>query len=132
MLSEIEDRLLVELEWAGEENFPTLLNSIFEPIGVEEEVEKVRDALSSMLIKRLIAIAVERNQTNGLVEVPTPKSIELIKNFDQHLIFKSDGGHWTGGARPWPTVVLTSLGRAEGREVLARRGYRWWRGVASE
>ena len=126
-LAEIEERVLTELEWAGEENLPTLLNTILDPNGSRDEVKLLQTSLEGLLHRGLVAVAVERDESKNLVALSTEASLTILANLEKHLAFDSRHSHWTGRERPWPNVVSTSEGKAKGRQVMDRRGYQWWR-----
>lgn len=128
--TEIEERILVELEWAGEENLPTLMNTILDATGIPSEIDLLREALERLVQKNLVAIAVDRDRASGPVGMTSDAAFELVKNIEQHVAFNTAGRHWTGGRRPWPNVVSTLEGKARGRQIMDRRGYQWWRGKA--
>ncbi len=127
MQTELEARILSELEEAGEENIPTLANTVFEPTGSTDESAELRDALTRLVIDEYVRVAVVRDELKRLTEMSKEVSLQIVSDLDVHLVFKSGNFHWTGGPRPWPEIVTTALGKRLGREILEARGYQWWR-----
>ncbi|MBS0269998.1 MAG: hypothetical protein JSS54_13610 [Proteobacteria bacterium] len=126
-MQEYEKRILSELEEAGEENLPTLLNTIITPTGNPNERNEFQAALTNLLQKGFIKIALERDANKRLKDMSDHDSFALLARITEHLVFKTQSGRWTGGARPWPEVVYTEVGKLEGRRILQEYGYQWWR-----
>ena len=126
-LSEFAQRTLAELDEAGEENLPTLLNTILIPTGESNEFLGLRDAISSLLQENLVRIAFERDQSLRLKDISFEDSLSVVEHLSEHLIYNPEVRHWTGGQRPWPHVVSTERGKQRGNEILSVRGYQWWR-----
>ncbi|MBS0233748.1 MAG: hypothetical protein JSR99_09700 [Proteobacteria bacterium] len=126
-MKEYEKRILSELEEAGEENFPTLLNTIMTPTGNANERNEFQAALTNLLQNGFIKIALERDANKRLKDMSDDDSLALLTQITEHLVFKTQSACWTGGARPWPEVVYTEMGKVEGRKILQEYGYRWWR-----
>lgn len=126
-MQEYEKRILSELEEAGEENFPTLLNTIISPTGKANERIEFQTALTNLLQNGFIKIALERDANKRLKDMSDDDSLALLTQITEHLVFKTQSGRWTGGARPWPEVVYTERGKIEGRKILQEYGYQWWR-----
>jgi len=125
--TELQDRLLSELEEAGEENLPTLANTIFaEEMTVDQQRAGIRSALAGLINADLVRVAFEDATGRELREISKELSERVIEQLDDHLVLRSDGT-WTGGPRPWPEVVTTEKGKARARVVLETRGYQWWR-----
>ncbi|ADJ22921.1 hypothetical protein Hden_1107 [Hyphomicrobium denitrificans ATCC 51888] len=126
-MREFEKRILSELEEAGQENFPTLLNTIVTPTGNASERNEFQTALTNLLQNGFIKIGLERDANRRLKNMSDEDSFALLTRITEHLVFKTQSGHWTGGARPWPEVVYTEMGKVEGRKILQEFGYQWWR-----
>lgn len=126
-MQEYEKRILSELEEAGQENFPTLLNTIISPTGAANERNDFQSALTNLLQAGFIKIALERDANKRLKEISDDEALALLTQITEHLVFKAQLGRWTGGPRPWPEVVYTEMGKIEGRKILHELGYQWWR-----
>jgi hypothetical protein len=124
---ELEQRILTELEEAGEENIPTLINTILMPAGDPEEAASMGQALAALVNEDLVRVAIDRDKSRRWRKLSKSESLAIIAQIQDHLKFKSSGMHWTGGERPWPNIVSTAAGKTRGREILDERGYQWWR-----
>jgi len=60
-IGEIEQRILSKLEEAGEENVPTLLNTITQWTGHSSEFAQVQKALEKLVKRDLVRTAVQSN-----------------------------------------------------------------------
>jgi hypothetical protein len=120
-------RILSELEEAGHENLPTIINTVMEPSGGDDERNQIRDALVGLVSADLVQMALNRGSADGLESLSKDQSLALLAGIDEHLRFKSGAGHWTGGQRPWPEVMNTEAGNEKAFEILNERGYQWWR-----
>ena len=127
MDAELRERILSELEEAGEENIPTLANTVFDATGIEVERSQLKAALLSLVESGLVRVAVERDNQERLIEISKEESLGILKDIERSLVFSNDRNCWTGGPRPWPEIVLTDQGAVAARGVLDARGYQWWR-----
>jgi len=124
--SELQDRLLSELGEAGEENIPTLANTVFAGAeNFDEQRAGMRDALGSLMHAGLVRVALEGQA--GLDELSKARSRNIIEQLEVHLVVRPDVLAWTGGPRPWPEIVTTANGKVRAHAVLESRGYQWWR-----
>jgi hypothetical protein len=120
-LSELEMRILSELEEAGEENVPTIANTVTNVRGDQLELSEIRSALESLVRADLIRIALDGRDMNA------QESLGVLAVLETHLIFNSEGKHWTGGSEPWPDIIATRTGKETAFQILDERGYQWWR-----
>jgi vacuolar-type H+-ATPase subunit E/Vma4 len=126
-LSEMQLRVLSELEEAGQENLPTIANTI-DYSTVDSDLRSLLDAALVALVRAdLVRIAIVSDSLESLDTRSADESIKHLAHLESHLIFSEDLGRWTGGSRPWPEVVATASGREKASEILSDRGYRWWR-----
>lgn len=127
--SEIEERILANLDEAGEENAVALLNTICNRTGAAEEAAAFAIAVSELTKRGLVTVAGHETLMFG------PSSIEhtlrLLDGLGRALIFRDR--YWTDSRRtgpPFPDhlvyVIATPAGRQAGRELIERRGYDWW------
>lgn len=123
---ELQERLLAELEEAGEENIPTLANTVFadECANSDEKRIQMKNALASLINADLVRVAFDDGSGRALIELSKERSYETIMQF--HMVLRSDDGTWTGGLRPWPEIVTTEIGKMQAQGILKARGYRWW------
>jgi hypothetical protein len=133
-LSELEMRVLSELEEAGGEEVPTLLNTVYVPTGDDHELQQLQDTLKSLLGARLIDIDILSHPI-GRVTLPIGSALPLIDGLAQHLFYTGEGYIWTFDRTydpqrhkiPRAEVVTTDLGEKIAFKILDERGYQWWR-----
>jgi hypothetical protein len=133
-LSELEMRILSELEEAGGEEVPSLLNTVFVPTGDVRELQELQETLKSLLGARLIDIAI-LSHPMGRVTLPVGSALPLIDGLGQHLFFTGEGNIWTCDRTynpqrhkiPTAEVITTDLGDETAFKILDERGYQWWR-----
>ena len=58
-------RILAELEEAGEEDVPTLMNTVLKPAGDNSEVEMMRRALENLVRADLVRMSVDLDATGA-------------------------------------------------------------------
>lgn len=133
-LSEIAQRALSELEEAGEENIPTLLNTVTERTGSLAELRAMQNALTSLIDAGLVVMAIERDSSRRWKRSSARESAALIDSSTDWLVFRESDRHWTDNRKNGPPfafesphVLATSEGVARGRQILDDRGYQWWR-----
>ena len=126
-LDELALRTLSELEEAGEENIPTILNSILEPAGASEQLLVVKQSLEDLIDAGLVSIAIERDPSRRWKPLPQDKALEITGRMASEITYRKADNHWTfvGSARP--QLVITQDGRIEASRVLRERGTGWWR-----
>lgn len=126
-VSELEMRILSELEEAGRENIPTIINTVMEVSGEDTERSEIQEALLNLVGADLIRVTLDTRMGEHVEGLSKEGSLTVIKSIGDHLQFKSTEGHWTGGVRPWPEIASTEAGREKAFEILDERGYQWWR-----
>lgn len=134
ILSELEMRILSELEEAGEEDVLTLVVTAMEPVGDANEIEQICEALTNLVRADLARMSVDRDSTRRLRELPQDQSLTAIAELPANLRYDNERGHWTDMRHrgppygsPFPYVVGTNSGIARALEILHARGYQWWR-----
>jgi len=125
--TELRERLLSELEWAGQENLPTLANTAVGPSFDIGLVTLMQQAMFDFVRRGVVRFARERDRDGRLVEMSEAESLAIVADLKTHLQYSDGLGRWTGGKEPWPDVVTTPTGAREARLVLERRGYQWWK-----
>lgn len=125
-LSELEMRILSELEEFGRENIPTLINTVTEPTNEDGARVEFGAALLSLLEARLINVAAGGSANSPEDSLSKDDASMVLTNIDDYLAFDASRGVWTGRARPWPEIVATSTGREQAWKLLDERGYQWW------
>lgn len=133
-LSELEMRILSELEEAGQEDVFTLMVTVMNPSGEASEVEQVCEALTNLVRAGLVRMSVDRDAGLALRELPQDGSLTIIAQLPPNLRFQTEGSYWADirrTGRPFedtfPYVLGTETGIARAFEILTERGYRWWR-----
>lgn len=133
-LSELEMRILSELEEAGQEDVFTLMVTVMKPVGEVREVEQMCEALTNLVRADLVRMSADRDADLALRELPQDKSLMIIAQLPPNLHFQTEGGYWADirrTSRPledtFPYVLGTETGIAKALEILTDRGYQWWR-----
>lgn len=126
-LNEAAARVLSELEEAGEENFATLLNTVFPVKGNASEVEELSNAVAELVSKGLVNVAIENGEGQSLASLSEAESRDALDGLSAKLRFGS-GKYWSWDKTfPAPYLVATKEGLVEARRLLGERGYQWWR-----
>jgi hypothetical protein len=133
-IRELADRILLELEEAGEENIPTILNVVNDRHGVHKELEDLQVALVNLVQSGHVRMAVERDRNGLLQDADVDTSLRVISELPDYIRFDSDRGRWTNARikgppfpEAFPYAVHTPVGKLAGRQLINERGYRWWR-----
>lgn len=133
-LSELEMRILSELEEAGEENIAAMLNTIIQPIGDASEVASLQQALENLVRADFIRMSTDRDSAGRLRDLSAAGSQGIIANLTSGLHFDSEKMFWANTRHsgppfgdPFPYIVNTKSGKKKGFEILDERGYQWWR-----
>ena len=133
-LSELEMRILSELEEAGEEDIVTMMLTVAEPTGDRRDVEEMQSALDSLVRLDLVRMSMDRDTSGRLRDLSRADSLEVIADLKSRLRFDSKKAIWVNAQRsgppfddPFPYIVNTKAGKEKGFEILDERGYQWWR-----
>lgn len=133
-LTEIEQRILSELEEAGEESIQTIVVTVLDGIGNASEIELLKHSLGRLVSDDLIRIANDRDTSRRLRALPIDASLREIAAIGAFLAFDANKMRWLDKRRvrppfgpEFPFVVATEQGKKIGFEILDRRGYQWWR-----
>jgi len=133
-LSELEMRILSELEEAGSEHSASLLNTVTVPSGDTSELMAFQDALRLLLDKDLIAIHMEASASDSVRLANDSAKSEIGRMLENYKYVPGET-YWTDVRdkgppffqTPLPEIVATDAGYAKSAEILEEHGYRWWR-----
>jgi hypothetical protein len=131
-LTEMEQRVLAELEEFWKENVFAMLNTIFDPTGDEREVTLLQEALRSLVERDYILMGLEGFFPSNPEKFTKSASLQLLSNLEGWFKFDSQDPHWTlskGDIKKEriPMIFSTPAGRQKAGEILTQRGYQWWR-----
>ena len=133
-LSELEMRILSELEEAGEENVAAMINTIMQPVGDSAELTDMQRALANLVRDNFIRMSMDRDFAGRLRDLSADESLHVIADLASGLRFNGQKMYWTDTRHagppfgdPFPYIVNTESGKDKGSEILDKRGYQWWR-----
>lgn len=125
---EIMQRILAELEEAGEENLSSMLNTIVKPSGERSELVTYAAALAQLVEQGLVRVEFESDENSS-----APRQggeTDIIQNLNHHLRFSGDDGEWALiDAERAPVIIGTDVGLTQAEAILDDRGYQWWRNL---
>jgi hypothetical protein len=134
VLDEMHQRILSEIEEAGEEDVCTLLNTVIAATGAAKEVADFRTAVEGLIRADLVRVAIDRDATGRLQDQSRDASLDVISHLNSNVIYDEGRGVWKDieDAGPpyddfYPYIVTTELGQEKAFEILDARGYQWWR-----
>lgn len=134
--TEIEQRILSELEEAWAESFVTIINTVILPTGNTSEVAEVCLALEKLTQADLIRMAVDYDERKKLRASSLGDSITIIQAIPGTIHFDASRGFWTWSSLTLPLkqyevqipeILVTPKGLEKARGILDERGYQWWR-----
>jgi len=127
---ELRSRVLAELYEAGEENVPTLLNTIYDHAGQDGSLKKLTQALLELLDSGLIEVAKQKSSLREWQPLPMSEAVIEIKSVPSELTYDIVAQTWRSTKRGCEaSVLLTVEGRKRSEALLSVRGYRWWRAM---
>jgi hypothetical protein len=133
-LSELEMRILSELEEAGEENISAMMNTVIQPRGEASELLEMQRALMSLVQADLVRMSMDRDASGRLRDLSQSASRDVIADLTSGLRFNRERMLWTDTRHsgppygdPFPYIVNTESGKEKGFQILDQRGYQWWR-----
>ena len=131
-LTEMEQRVLPELEEFWEENVFAMLNTIIDPTGDTGEVALLQQALAGLAERDYIIMGFESSFPRNRERLSTVASLGLISRLHEWFRFDLEDPHWTlrkGDIKKdrVPMIYSTESGREKAFEILDQRGYQWWR-----
>lgn len=133
-MNEVMQRILAELEEAGEEDPVAMLNIVSEPNGDQQQLITFQMALRQLVRSGFAAMSVDRDQSRRLADAPGSVSLTEIDALPTWLQFDPQKKYWVDSRikgppfrQMYPQIVLTEAGRSESVGILTQRGYQWWR-----
>jgi hypothetical protein len=131
-LTEMEQRVLSELEEFWEENVFAMLNTVIEPAGDNSEVRLLQQALKGLVERDHVIMGFESFHPPNPETLSKQASLELISSLREWFKFDLEDPHWTlrkGDIKKdrMPMIYSTASGREKAFEILDQRGYQWWR-----
>ena len=101
-LSELEMRVLSELEEAGEEDIVTMMLTVAKATGDRREIEDMQSALESLVRLDLIRISMDRDTTGRLRDLSKNDSLKVIADLKSRLHFDSKKAIWANAQNSRP------------------------------
>jgi hypothetical protein len=131
-LSEMEQRVLAELEEAWRQNVFSMLNTIIDTTGDAQEVTLLQQALQGLVERDYAIMALEGFTPRNPEEFGKSASLELLSRLRDWFRYDAEDPHWTlsrGDFRKerYPVIASTVAGRQKAAEILKQRGHKWWR-----
>jgi hypothetical protein len=136
VLSELEQRILSELEEAWAEQVTTIANAVFPPNGAPAEIDENTKALANLVNADLVKMSVDFDDAKKLRPLSKEESLEVINSVPSEFELARAGGNWAWKKfrlplKPCevqiPEILATQTGLVKAREILEERGYQWWR-----
>jgi Skp family chaperone for outer membrane proteins len=125
---EFERRMLAELEEAGEENFPTLVNTVTMPQDATHALDAMRRALQGLLAAGQVEVATARSSEGTWLPLSAQDAAQEIAAISFEMCFDTVSNRWRCTKRRSALqVLLTAVGREKSESLLSELGYRWWR-----
>lgn len=135
-LTEVEQRILAELEEAWAESFLTIINTVDKPTGNASEVDEICHALEGLTNSGLVRMAIDYDERKKLRPTSAEESLAVIRKIPGNMNFDASKGLWlwsnlTLPLKPYkvqiPEILVTPEGLVKARSILEERGYQWWR-----
>lgn len=132
ILTEIEQRVLAELQEFWVENVFSMINTIFDPTGDPSEVALLQQALKGLVERDCVVIGFEGFVPRDPEKLGKEQSLELVSNLGDWFRFDSANSFWTlskGDIKKEriPAIFSNSEAREKAFDILEERGYQWWR-----
>jgi hypothetical protein len=131
-LTEMEQRVLAELEEVWEQNVLSMLNTIIEPTGDAEEVALLQQALKGLVERDYVVMGFEGFVPRNPEKLGKEASLELVSKIGEWFKVDPATSYWTlskGDFRKerYPVIFSTAEARDIAFQILDDRGYQWWR-----
>lgn len=133
-LSELEMRVLSELEEAGQEDIITMMVTVLEPTGHARDIEGMQSALENLVRRDLIRMSMDRDPSGRLRDLSQEESLKVVAGLKSYVHFNREKAIWVNAQQsgppfgdPFPYIVDTASGKKMAFEILDERGYQWWR-----
>jgi hypothetical protein len=122
--TDLEHKILLSLEEAGEDHLSALLNTVVQGHGDPGEISSFRDALTNLINEDCLRLARSRRPAQGTLKpLSQPESLAVLVHLNA-LLQWSDGENiwkWNEDAMTRMDVVLTDEGMVTARQ-RAREG----------
>jgi hypothetical protein len=131
-LTEMEQRVIAELEEVWEQNIFSMLNTIVDPNGDVGEVAMLQEALKGLVERGFVAMGLEQFSPREQVKLDKQAALELVSHLGEWFRFDAETSFWTlskGDFREvrYPVIFSTAEAREKAFQILDNRGYQWWR-----
>lgn len=134
-LSELEMRIVSELEEAGEEGLQTMAVTVMPGLASSDPFLDFQNALRRLVARDFLRMSTGRDAAGRLVELPQEDSLAEVEKIGEILSFDSSSGRWEDRPSPrggnmdhYPYIVDTPSGAKMAEKILDARGYQWWIG----
>lgn len=130
--TEMEQRVIAELEEVWEQNIFSMLNTIVDPSGDPGEVGMLQEALKSLVERGFVAMGLEEFSPREQTKLDKQAALELVSRLGEWFRFDAETSFWTlskGDFREvrYPVILSTAETREKAFQILDSRGYQWWR-----
>ena len=139
-LSELQLRILSELEEAGLDSIPALAITVTDVEGVPVDWTSMKDALTKLINADLVRVSLDNSHANRirtlksgveLAEIAKrgsrpwamskEDSLTIMAEVDAALIADPQYD------KRWVDILVTDAGHEMSGRILDRRGYQWWK-----
>jgi hypothetical protein len=120
--SDLEQKILMSLEEAGEDHLSALLNTVIDASGNPDEIASFRTALTSLIEEDLLRLARSRQAgPASLKPLSQPESVAVLAHLKAFLVWSPPENlwKWNEDASSRMDVVLTDEGIAAARRAAA-------------
>ncbi|KAB2910828.1 MAG: hypothetical protein F9K29_24065 [Hyphomicrobiaceae bacterium] len=131
-LTEMEQRVLAELQEFWVENVFSMINTIYDPTGDPHEVAMLQEALNGLVERDYVLMGFEGFVPRNPEKLGKKQSLELVSQLGDWFKFDSENSCWTlskGDIKKEriPAIFSSAEAREKAFQILDERGYQWWR-----
>jgi hypothetical protein len=134
-LSELELRILAELEEAQAEEIFTVINTVIRPTGNWNEVNSYRAALTNLVNQDFVLMVrasvwdKATDKWDDQIVLSKAEALTLMHEIEDFFQFEQRNWVEKYDHRSWrrPVIWVTDKGYKKAVEILDERGYQWWR-----